>query len=169
MTRPAFNAPLTVRPQYLSLLYHKLPNETTWTLLDQARAITPNSTSDERNYARIGDASTLTVGGQVTTSVTLQVYMDNNLEEVARVLGIKRPSGGWIGTETIRLDPTRVSDLKIESYDGVDVGADLLYTEMIYGFRPTGFSVPEEAEGDVRIAEINGSCSAYYIIPKAGL
>lgn len=169
MPRIDFNAPLVVRQQYLSMLYHKTPASGSWVLLDQGKVATPASKADEKSYNRIGDKNTLKVGGQVTTDVTLQVYLDSNLDEVAKALGYNRPGGGWVGTEVITLDPTLISDLKIESYDGTTVGAALLFTEYIYSFRPMNFSIPEDADGDVRIAELSGSCASYYIMPTAGL
>lgn len=168
MPRVDFNAALNVRQQYLSMLFHKVPGEAAWTLLDQGKVSTPSSTAEEKTYNRIGDLNSLTLGGQVKTDVTLQVYVDDHLDEVGRVLGYIKPGGGWAGTENIKLDPTKVGDLKIESYNGTDVGSALLFTEYINQFRPLNFSIPEDADGDVRIAELSGSCVAYYIIPVAG-
>lgn len=166
MPRTAFNTDLVVRQQYLSMLFHKVPGEANWTLLDQGKVATPSSKAEEKSYNRIGDKNTLKIGGQVTTDVTLQVYVDDNLDEVARMLGFIKPSGGWLGTEEVQLDPTKLGDLKIENYDGTTVGSSLLFTEYINRFRPLNFSIPEDADGDVRIAELSGSCVAYYIIPE---
>lgn len=168
MPRAAFNATLDLRQQYLSMLFHKIPGEGSWTLLDQGKVSTPSAKADEKTYDRIGDQNQTTVAGQVKTDVTLQVYVDSNLDEVARMLGFVRPGGGWVGTEVVQLDPTKISDLKLESYNGVTVGSTLLFTEYINSFRPMNFSIPEDASGDVRIAELSGSCTAYYIIPAAG-
>jgi hypothetical protein len=168
MARADFNAELNVRQQYLSMLFHKIPGEAAWTLMDQGKIATPDATADEKTYDRIGDEDQLTVAGQIKNSVTLQVYVDDHLDEVARVLGYVRPGGGWLGTENIKLDPTKVSDIKLESYNGVAVGSALLFTECVNSFRPLKFSIPEDASGDVRIAELSGSCTSYYIIPVAG-
>jgi hypothetical protein len=35
MARAAFNADLEVRQQYLSMVFHKIPGEANWTLLDR--------------------------------------------------------------------------------------------------------------------------------------
>lgn len=169
MTRSAFNASLDVRQQYLAMLYMKIPGEGSWTLVDQGRVATPSARADEKTYDRIGDENQLTVAGQVKTEVTLQMYLEDDLEEVAHLLGFVRPGGGWAGTENIKLDPTKIIDLKLESYDGVTVGSALLFTEYINEFRPMNFSIPEDASGDVRIAELSGSCVAYYIVPEAGV
>jgi len=166
MVKAAFNADLEVRQPYLSMLYHKIPGEASWTLLDQGRVATPDQTADEQEYNRIGDKNTLKVPGSITTDITLNIYVEDDVEEVARILGTIMPGGGWAGTEVIQLDPTFIADLKIENYDGADAGAALLFTEYINRFRPSRFSIPEDAEGDVRIAELSGSATAYYIIPE---
>jgi hypothetical protein len=151
------------------MLYHKIPGEASWTLLDQGRVATPDQTADEQEYNRIGDKNTLKVPGSITTDVTLNIYVEDDVEEIGRVLGTVMPGGGWVGggAEVIQLDPTFIADLKIENYDGADAGANLLFTEYINRFRPTRFSIPEDAEGDVRICECSGSAVAYYIIPEA--
>ena len=168
MTKSAFNNDLEVRQPYLSMVYHKIPGEASWTLLDQGRVVTADQTADEKEYNRIGDKNTLKIAGAITTDVTLNIYVEDDIEEVARILGTVMPGGGWVGTEVIDLDPTFIADLKIENYDGPDTGAALLFTEYINRFKPMRFSIPEDAEGDVRIAELSGAATAYYIIPEAG-
>lgn len=49
------------------------------------------------------------------------------------------------------------------------MGAALLSTEYINRFAPGKLSIPEDAEGDVRIVDLSGACVAYYIIPAAGV
>lgn len=169
MTRPNFNSSLEVRQHYLSLLYHKFPGEADWTLIDQGRVATPAQAADVQEYNRIGDKNKLQVAGQITTDVTLNVYVENDIEELARFLGSIRPGGGWVGTEVIQLDPTIEADLKIVNFDGITTAANILFTEYINEFKPFNLSPPLDAEGDVRIAELSGSAVAYYIIPAAGV
>lgn len=168
MARAAFNADLDVRQQYLSMVLGKIPGEAAWTLLDQGRVVTPDQTADEKEYGRIGDQNKLKVGGEITTDVAVQIYVEDDIEEVARMLGVVRPGGGWVGTEVIQLDPTKLIDLKIENYDGITVGSNNLFTEYINRFKPMRLSINLDAEGEVRIAELSGSASAYYILPEAG-
>lgn len=169
MVRPAFNDALEVRQQYLSMVFHKIPGEAAWTLLDQGRVATPAQTADEKSYNRIGDKNTLKVAGQIATDVTINLYVEDDIEELGRILGTVMPGGGWTGAEVIELDPTKVADLKIVNYDGITLAANVLFTEYINRFKPSKFSIPEDAEGDVRIAELSGSAEAYYILPEAGL
>lgn len=169
MTRAAFGHDLEVRQQYLSMVYHAFPG-TAWVLLNEGRVITPNQSGDETEYSRIGDKNKLKVANTVTTDVAVQVYFEDNLTEVARILGGNvRPGGGWVGTEEIQLDTTVIHNFKVENYDGITAGAALLFTEYVNSWRPSGVGTPLDAEGDVRIAEFSGAASSYYIIPAAGV
>lgn len=169
MARPSFSADLQVRQQFLHLVHIKIPGEASWTLLDQGETVTPAQTAEQREYSRIGDVNVTRVPGQVTTDVTFRLYWENDLEELAHALGQKMPGGGWAGTEVIKLDPSKVIDIKIENYDGVTAAAALLSVEYINAFRPAGLTSALEAAGEARIADISGSAASYYIIPQAGL
>jgi len=168
-TRPAFNEGLEVRQPFLSLLYHKIPGEAAWTLVDQGRVINPEATADTREYKRIGDKKVKKVSGAISHSVGLTVYVGDDLQELGRLYGFVRPPGGWVGTEVIQLDPAFEADLKIENYDGSDVGAALLFTEYLNQFVGSRVALNLDGEGDVRMAEFTGSCDDYYIIPEAGV
>jgi hypothetical protein len=167
--RTDFAHGLVVRQQYLSMLFCKIPGEAAWTLMNQARVASPDLTADKKEYRRVGDKNKKIVYGEITADVKLNVYVEDNIAEVARLLGTVRPGGGWVGNEIIQLDPTKVCDLKLVSYDGVTVGSPELFTEYINQFAPGKLGIPEDAEGDVRIAELSGSAYEYYIIPAAGV
>ena len=170
MTKPAFGHSLEVRQPYLSMVFHKIPGEASWTLLNQGRVVTPNQTTDTQEYKRIGDKNSKKVPGTVGTEVTLNIYVEDDITELARILGTKKPvSGGWVGSEVIELDPSVVADLKVENYDGATTGSTLLFTEYINEFQPGTLNPNLDAEGDVRIAELSGTADSYYIMPAAGL
>lgn len=160
MARAAFNADLDLRQQYLSLVYHKQPGELAWTLIDQGRVITPAQTAEEQEYSRIGDQNKSRIAGTISTDVTVQIYVEDDFEEVARFLGERTFSDG----ETVQLDPTVIADLAIVNFDGITTAANILFTEYINRFRPLQFSINLDAEGDVRIAELSGAADDYYII-----
>lgn len=167
MTRPTL-ASLEVRQPYLSIVYSKIPGEAAWKQLDQGKVVTPNSSAEQKEYRRIGDQSVSKVGGAVTHDITVQLYVEQNWDEIAHVLGYPRPGGGWAGTETIQLDPTRYIDLKIENYDGLTTAATVKSTEYINRFNPQTLSPSLDADGDARTADVSGAAAAYYIIPTAG-
>jgi hypothetical protein len=170
MYRPwDFDEELQVREHYLSLLYHKIPGEYNYTLINQGRVSLPEQTTEEKNFPRIDGANRFFAAGAPVVAVNLAVYLDDDIEELGRLLGSVRPPGGWTGSEVIQLDHTKVADLKVVNFDGTDYKANVLFTEYINGFRPTLLSPPLDADGDVRIVELSGSAVAYYIIPRPGL
>ena len=167
MARPAFSANLQVRQQYLSLLYHKTNAEVGWTLLDQGKSFQTSVTADTKDYKRLGDKYVKTVGGSTKVEVTLTLYTEANLDEVARALGVIRPGAGWLGTEQITLDPTVcIGDFKEESYSGTAVGVDTpVHIKYIDDFYGTSISDGWDADGDVRTIEIKGTAARYYMTP----
>jgi len=167
MARDSFDHSLDVRQQYLSLVYHSFPGSGVWTLLNQGRTVSPSQSADEQEYSRIGDKSKLKVAGTVTTDVTVQVYVQDDISELAMLLGTTVIGAGWAGTEEIQLDPTEAHDLKIVNFNGITAAADILSNEYINEFKPFNLGPPLEAEGDVRIADISGAAASYYIIPEA--
>ena len=167
-TRPNFSADLEVRQQYLTMVYHKKPGEANWTLINQGKVLTPSAKADEKTYDRLGDKVQTKVAGQIAIDVTLQIYMESDLVEVARALGYIKPGGGWTGSEEIQLTPENVGDFKLVSFAGTTLGSPEVHTEYVNYFTPLNFSVPDDASGDVRTAELSGSARAYYIIPVAG-
>lgn len=167
MSRPSL-ADLVVRQPYLSIVYAKIPGQASWTQLDQGKVVTPNASAEQKEYRRIGDQNVTKVGGAVTIDVTCQLYVENNWEEIALILGVPRPGGGWAGTENIQLDPTKYIDLKVENYDGITTAATLRSTEYINRFNPQTLSPALDADGDARLADLSGAAVAYYIIPVAG-
>ena len=167
MARGAFNANLQVRQQYLSLLYHKTNAEVGWTLLDQGKSFQTSVTADTKDYKRLSDKNVKTVGGSTKVEVTLTLYTESNLEEVARALGVIRPGGGWLGSEQISLDPTVcIGDFKEESYSGTEIGvATPVHIKYIDDFYGTSLTDGWDAEEDARMIEIKGVAGRYYMTP----
>lgn len=169
MARPGFGKDFEVRQQYLSMLYHALPGHA-WVLMNEGRLFSPNQTADTSEYSRIGDPVKKKVANTLAIDAEVQVYVEDNLTEVAAIMsGEVRPGGGWAGTEVLQLDTTVVHNFKVENYDGIDVGSSLLLnTEYLSGWQASGMGTPLEAEGDVRIFSFPGAASSYYIVPVAG-
>lgn len=166
MARPSFNESLQVRQQYLSLVFQKIPGEADWTLIDQGRVFTPSAEAEMNQYKRIGDRNTLQVPGSITTNVEMELYVENDIEELARALGV--PIGaGWAGTEVVELNPEFIADYKVVNYDGITTSANIVFTEYVNRFRPQRLQLALEAEGGVRIATISGVAESYYIMPAS--
>jgi hypothetical protein len=167
MARDPFDHSLDVRQQYLSLVYHSFPGSGTWTLINQGRTVSPSQSADEQEYSRIGDKSKLKVAGTITTDVTVQIYVEDSLAELAMLIGDEVIGAGWAGTEEIQLDPTVAHDLKIVNFDGITAASNILSNEYVNEFKPFNLGPPLEAEGDVRVADISGAAASYYIVPEA--
>ncbi len=167
MARPTLGT-LNVRPHFLSILSAKLPEDAGWTVLEQGETFTPDSSADSQEYKRIGDKNALKIAGSVGTDIGITVYFEDDLKELAMVLGIKKPGGGWTGSEEIDLDPKRVIDFKVDNYNGTDSSAAVVSTEYIYAFRGAKFAMGLDANGEVRKADISGACAKWYMMPAAG-
>jgi hypothetical protein len=167
MARAALET-FAVRQHYLSLVYFK-PVGGSEILLGQLRQITPNQTSEKKEYARVGDLRKKVAYGSVATEISgLHIYWEDNLHELATVLGVPRPGGGWLGTEKIQLDTSKQGHFRVLNYDSTDEAtAALQFTEYLNYFTPASLQAALDAEGDVRIAEITGACDEYYITPEA--
>jgi hypothetical protein len=167
--KPAFEHDLVVREQYLSIAFHHWPGAASNTLLNQARVLTPDSTADTKKYKRIGDVNELSKPGTKAHNVTVDIYVEDTLAEVAVLMGTALPPGGWVGNEAIELNTDLKHDLIVENYATRDVGSALLWTEYLYGFKPSSVTMNLDAEGDVRIAQFKGVSDRYYITPEAGV
>ena len=169
MARAAL-ADMQVRPQYLSVVYHKIPGEAQWTVLSQCRTMSPEQTANKTEAAR-----------------NRQQEQDDRVRGAqhrgfaAPVHGSRHERGGaasWAwrsrapaGRAMNRFSLTRpVSQiLKIENFNGADTSATLLSTEYINRFKPGKFShgLDGDEEGG-RFVDCSGSADAYYIEPEAG-
>ena len=151
---------LDIREQYLSLVYHKIPGEASWTLIHQGRVVSPDVQAEKKEYSRIGDKNKTTRYGTATTNVGLELYAENDIEEVARVLGVTSLAEGTV----VQLDPTKISDLAIVNFDGITTAAAVLWTEYVNRFAPGQLTPALEAESDARVFNVSGAADAYYII-----
>ena len=151
---------LDVREQYLSMVYHKVPGEASWTLIHQGRVVSPDVQAEKKTYSRIGDKNKTTRYGTAETTVNVELYAENDLEEVARMLGVTTLIEGTV----VQLDPTEISDLAIVNFDGITTAANIVWTEYINRFAPGQLTPALEAEGDARMFNISGAADAYYII-----
>ena len=79
------------------MVFHKIPGEAAWTLINQGRVVTPNQTTDTKEYKRIGDKNSKKVPGTVGTEVTLNLYVEDDIGELAR---------GYVAITPLQLDLT---------------------------------------------------------------
>lgn len=169
MARAAFTHDLETREPYLYVVYARTPGAASWTMLQQLAEISPESTAEEKSYRRIGDKNAKKIGGTVENSITLRVYWENNITEVATLLGQPKPGNGWSASTYVELDPTKAVDVMMIGYDVIDTSTAVAkHVEYINAFRPITLRGSMAADGDARIAEITGSPTTWYIEPMAG-
>ncbi len=165
--RPALTE-FEARRAYLSIVFHKYPGEADWTLIDQGRAFRPEYAAEIRAYRRIGDPQAYPVAvSRPAANVALELYVDSELEELARLWGARRPSAGWSAGTVIDLDPLAAADYKVENYDGIALTARVVFTEYVNHFWPARLTLALETEDGARVIEVEGFADAYYIVPEA--
>ena len=109
MARPSLPTQFDVSPQFFSIVTDGSDN-----VLGQLRSIEPSSTMDSIKAGRVGSSTKKTLKKTVEGSVSLSVWADNDLAEVATMLNrATAPSSG----ETTQLDPDAAAiELRIKKY-----------------------------------------------------
>lgn len=141
-------------------------------VLGQVISVQPQSQVQSRKLARIGDTNKTTSYSPAEHSFNVEVYAERDPNEMAALLGgtAKPVSGGWVGTEQLRLNPTVAKfDLKIDVYNAATGSGDTKQgTWHIVGFKPTTLNPTIQADAVVTI-QINGECDDIYYQPAAGI
>lgn len=165
--RPALGTFVT-REQYLNIVFCRAPGAANWIMINQGKQVKSDPKADQKEYRRLGDKRVTKVGGTVITDVTIGMYVDNDIVQIAEALGQPKVTT-WAGTEEIRLDPTKVRDFMIIHYDGDTVNTSKAkFVEYLNAFRPFGVSKPWESGGDAEEIELTGSVYDWYMMPVAG-
>ncbi len=141
-------------------------------VLGQVVSVQPQSQIQSRKLARIGDTNKTTSYSPAEHSFNVEVYAEKDPNEMAALLGgTQKPvSGGWVGTEQLRLNPTVAKfDMTMEVYGSATGSNDELQgTWHIKGFKPTTLNPSVQADANVTI-QINGECDDIYYQPEAGI
>jgi hypothetical protein len=129
-----------VRQQYYYLVYHQLVASEygTWTLMGQLKSLEPNQSSDTTEFKRVGDPLSTKRSSAVGTDVTMTLYYDDTMDELAAVLGQRKPVSGWVGNEKIQLDTTKYSNFKIVGFDGTAAASNIVSNEYLIRFTGPG-------------------------------
>lgn len=167
ITRPNFEHDLKQLPPQYTLIYWQQTTEgTTWHLMNQAKKWEPSSKAGAASNKRVGSVSAFKTRGAVEHSLNLAVYYEDDLKELAAVLGMVIPAGGWDGVTKIRLDGTKKVNLKAVTFSSADAGADELFTEIAMAFGVTELKTAVDSDNEnARVAELSGECDDYYKLP----
>ncbi len=141
------------------------------TIIGQAVRVQPQSNVPTRKIPRLGDTNKATSYQPAEHSVSIEIYAERDPAQMAQLLGgsTKPVSGGWAGTEELRLNPTVAAfDLFVDVYETATGSGDVLAgTWTLDNFKPSSLSVPVQAD-NVVTHTINGEIDDLYYTPAAG-
>ena len=141
------------------------------TVLGQVVSIGPQSNIPTRKLPRIGDTNKKTSYGTVEHSVSMEIYSEFDPNEMAAILGVDKPAtGGWVGNEQIRLNPSITAyDLTVEVYTAATGEAtdELAGSWTLKEFKPTQLGIRVQADNAVTFT-VNGECNDIYYTPDTG-
>lgn len=162
-TRPAFDHDLELLYQQYTIIYYKAQTASTYIILNQGKKLDPSSKVGSTTNKRVGDTNAWTSRGAAEHSAGVSVYFEDDIKEIAGLLGYTIPSTGWAGTEEIKLDGTKKVDIKAVTFASTDSGAAELFTEYLLGFGCTEIKTTLDADNDnARVAELSGVADEYY-------
>lgn len=142
------------------------------TVIGQATRINPQSQSQTRKIARLGDTSKKVSYQPTEHSASLEMYSEADPDQLAQILGgtVKPNSGGWVGTEKLFLNPSIAAyDLLIDVYDAATTGSNTkIGTWTLKTFKPTSINVNIQADNPTTIT-LNGEMEDLYYTPSAGV
>lgn len=128
---------LQIRPDDFYVVYGKVVTtdvgsaDSDYVVIGQLEALDYNDKYDEKTYDRVG-AGMARLPGTRKIDVTFRLYLDTNLENFARLMGIKKPTT-W-ASEIIKLNPARVIDFVIDGYSSTAANATVVHNIYIDNF-----------------------------------
>jgi hypothetical protein len=140
-------------------------------VIGQVSRINPRSQTPSRKIARIGDTTKKTSLSPTESNVSMELYHEMDPNDLGALLGVPKPgSGGWVGTEEIRLNNTVAPyDLTIEVYDGAVGTGDVLQGKWtLDNFRPASMNVNIQADAAATVT-VDGEVDDIYYTPEDGV
>lgn len=141
------------------------------TVIGQAINVRPKSSVPTKKVARIGDTNKNVSYQPTEHSVDIEIYTEFDPSQLAALLGgtAKPGSGGWAGTEQLRLNPSVAAfDLTLEVYKtALGTSDSLAGIWTMDNFKPTSLDLNVQSENSSTIT-INGECADIFYEPEAG-
>ena len=161
VTMAAFE--LTSSPQYVVKIGS--------TVVGQGNNFNLTSNVPVSKVARIGDTAKSTSRKPVENSWSIDLYAEEDFNELGLILGDTKPSGGWSGTEAITLDPTMAAyTLEVEVYDGANGATDALVgTYTLTNAVTTGVNFTIGSDDDAVTISVSGECDSWDLTPESGV
>lgn len=139
-------------------------------IIGQAMSVSPQAQTNTNKHSRIGDFRQKTSYSASNNTVQVQFYAEHDPAQLGAFLGVDKPgTGGWVGTEELRLNTTLPGyDLTIEIYDENSGDAVLEGIWTLENFKPNQMGFNVEAD-NVTMFNLSGDVDDIYLIPEAGL
>lgn len=140
-------------------------------VLGQMSSITLNSQTSTKKLARLGDTGKSTSYSPAEYTANLEMYSEFDPDQLGVMLGVTKPvSGGWVGTEVLRLNATTAAyDLTVEVYGSATGTSDVIKgIWTLTNFKISSMNVPITADNASTIT-LQGDCDDIKYIPSAGV
>lgn len=137
----------------------------------QVQSFSSNGQINTRKIARIGDTTKSTAYDPVENSGSFALYSELDPNDLGRILGVTKPtSGGWAGTEVLKLDNTIAgATYYLDEYDGATGTGDVKVGRWtLTNLKPSSLQLQVQAGNDT-VYTINWSCDAISYTPTAGV
>ena len=100
-----------------TFIYVKATSGSTFTLLAQISDATSSQEESMDKWRTIG-SGVQTASNETKYPVSMTVRSPQAaIDELALIMGVVKPGGGWLGTEKIKIDPTRDIQIKFVNYN----------------------------------------------------
>lgn len=140
----------------------------TQTMLGQLDNIQFGSQADNRHYPRVSTGA-VDKAGDVQHQVTMRLYVDSDLKETARILGVKKPgtegTAAWGTATLIRLDTTEILQVRVDGYNDTTGTGTVQHTWYMADFSPRSMQTGIQSNNP-HLIEVRGIASDVYADPS---
>lgn len=144
------------------------------TVLGQVSNFSPRTSSGQSRVPRVGDSTKKIISDVVENQLSIELYTQKSMHEVALLMGTTVPTGGagpWDGTTTISLNPDMTPfTMYVDVYNGPDEPTNsLVGTWTMTNFKPSSLNLQVSADSPALTCSIEGSFDVFTITPASGV
>ena len=134
----------------------------------------PRATSGQSRVPRVGDSTKKVVSDVVENQLSIELYTQKSLKEVALLMGTTIPGAGagpWDGTTTIVLNPDVTPfTMYVDVYDGPEESTNtIVQTWTMANFKPSSLNLQVSADSPALTCSIEGSFDTFSILVANGV
>ena len=134
----------------------------------------PRSTSGQSRVPRVGDSNKKIISDVVENQLSIELYTQKSLKEVALLMGTTIPNAGagpWNGSTTIELNPDVAAfTMYVDVYDGPEESTNtVVQTWTMTNFKPSSLGLQVSADSPALTCSIEGSFESFSILVANGV